>query len=757
MKKRVAAEIGAFIFFLAIAIIATWPLAKRLGTGASDSGDPLLNAWILDWDCYAAVHQLGDIYQAHIFHPAKYPLAFSENMFGIALIIAPFHAAGLPPLVVYNIAMLLGFALSGYGAYVLGRVMTGSVAAALLAGFLYELTPFRFDHLAHLQIVWSGWLPLILASTLLYRRKPTWRNAIFVGVCLLMNGLTNVHWLLFGGVAWGITVLLPGVIDGWRARLRLFAAAGVAMLLMVPVLLPYRTVSKLYNMERTPAEVRFNSATLDDWLTGGARTAAYMNIRSEEHVHGERRLFPGLMVLLLTGAAFLLRSPSPPRAEAGREEPARWLLHTLDALIVAALIATYFGAAAHWYELKLFNTRIFSIDKVDIPLVILIVLVIIRLSLAFPRAWGEGNLREVFAESDLAICVVWIIIGVLGSLGLNAFFHTFLYRFPLFHSIRGPGRWAIIAYTGLAGTSAVGAAALLRKQPRLVLAGLWIAAIFDVRPMIRWEPIITEPAPVYRWIVDQHVDGPFLELPVNDNPVAYVFTQAYHRQPIMNGYSGFAPPFIWKLSEDFNQPQISDSVLPTIRNYKMKYLIVHEDLLGDHAPAVHDWLRRNLDSGALAFVRRFDNHKPGGDWVFALTWHGDWPVLADRKTDWTVTALLKGWSTYSFDTFGVLESPAYFDSIGYPAVIRGWALSPRGIRGVHLLFDSGRKRIPANLVPREDISHHYRWYPNVPRPGFEAVFPKRPKGVPRETDLQVEIIDGNGKRTRLPSILMQWR
>ena len=93
-------------------------------------------------------------------------LAFSENMTGIALVVLPFHLAGLPPLAVYNIALLLGFAFSGYGAFVLARVITRNTSAALVAGVFHAFGSFKIAHVQHLQIVWSGWLPLLLAAIL---------------------------------------------------------------------------------------------------------------------------------------------------------------------------------------------------------------------------------------------------------------------------------------------------------------------------------------------------------------------------------------------------------------------------------------------------------------------------------------------------------------------------------------------------------------------------------------------------------------
>src|SRR3954467_4975145 len=162
--RRVASDVGVFAFYLVLTIVFTWPLAREMSRFVSDLGDPLLNAWIIDWDCYAFAHTPLHLDDAPIFAPAKLALAFSENEVGIAMLAFPFWLAGFTPLTVYNIALLIGFALSAYGAYILARTVGTSFAAAIAAGVLYGFAPYKFDHLAHLQIVVSGWLPLMLAA-----------------------------------------------------------------------------------------------------------------------------------------------------------------------------------------------------------------------------------------------------------------------------------------------------------------------------------------------------------------------------------------------------------------------------------------------------------------------------------------------------------------------------------------------------------------------------------------------------------------
>ena len=64
--------------------------------------------------------------------------------------------------------------------------------------------------------------------------------------------------------------------------------------------------------------------------------------------------------------------------------------------------------------------------------------------------------------------------------------------------------------------------------------------------------------------------------------------------------------------------------------------------------------------------------------------------------------------------------------------------------------------VPAALVARPDVRAVFPWYPRVQHAGFLLTVPKRPHGVPKYTDVQVEVIDGNGGRVRLPDMTIDW-
>ena len=755
--KTVGRELAVFGFFLLLAIIFTWPLAIRLSTGTSDLGDPLLNTWILDWDLYDATHHVANIYQAPIFYPGKYPIAYSENLFGIAILALPFYLAGCSPLTIYNVMFIAGFAFCGYGAWVLARVATGSSLAAIVAGVLYAFVPFRFDHMPHLQIIWGGWLPLILAALLHSWHQSSWRSAAAFGGAVLMNGLTNIHYFLFGTLTAAITVFILAVIDhrtDWRFWVRLVVCGGLAIALMLPVLWPYKVVSELYKLKRDPDEVMWGSATWTDWLTPTFASKTYGDLIPAEKTQPERHLFPGLFVLFLTAAALVMWRTGNPACPDRRDRLSS-TLRILDVAIVLLAIVSYWGAIAPKFILRIAGIRLLSVSSSDLPFTFLLLLIFIRLWIRRPEAW-RGGLRLPVA---FWIGCLWIVIGLLGSFGMHGFFHSMLYhRIEAFQSIRVPARWATITYVGLTVTAGFGAAALMRRRRNLNFAILLAIAVFDMRPRVRWEHAITEIDAVYRWIREAPYRGAFLELPVEEGnaQALYLLSETFHHRLTLNGTSGFEPTTHWHLRERAFEKQWTSEMTAYIAKLGCSIIVVHDDWLRGQSDKVHAWLRRELANGHLVFLRKFD-HRVGGDFVFSVP--ANCPECLrlrcpEQQTD--LERMLNGQPVYLGRTFGFVDFPREERVAGRSLTVSGWALSPSGIRGVDILLHSATTRYHALLTDRGDVQAKFPWYPRVQHAGFAIMIPRRPRGVPKYTDVQVEIIDGSGARTPLPDRLIEW-
>ncbi len=766
MAVRALREIALFAFYAVVAVVLTWPLAANLPTAVSDLGDPLLNAWILDWNCYALTHKPLHLFNAPIFFPAKFPLAYSEHLTGIAILCLPFYAIGFAPLTIHNLAILLGFALSGYGACVLARVVTKQLLPSMLAGLLYGFVPYRFGQLPHVQVISGGWIALLLAALLVYRRSPTLRNAVLLGAAFLMNGLTNVYFCLFGSVAVVLTLVLIAIAERHDKRfwLRLGGALAIAFALLLPFLIPYKVVTETYGMKRHERESLEASATWSDWLIAPRESRLYGRLPPDEERHGERQLFPGAMMLFLSAAAFLMVRSGGQRPSAVQPLVDGRSLLVLDAIIVFLAFVTYLGAVTNEIHIVRHGRVLLDFGRSYFPAMLLAVCAVIRLAIRFPRALSEGNLRTAIANSrfsfELWAAALWIVIGVLGSFGINAFFHSFLFQRVFgFRAIRAPARWAAIAYAGLACWSATGASVLGRRK--WVTALLFAAAFVDVWPRIRWEQALFEPSPVDRWIA-QTQTGPLIELPIHHLDVLYFYLlrATEHHVPIFDGISGFEPPLHYKLRTE----PLSDDTLTLLERNGCRFVVVRPDWFGWEAPGAFAWIKRGIAQGRLVFLRRFDAGI-NGDWVFALPRvEKDWPRFRAPQTrdpagftpDEELARLLDSKATYNGATFAELYEPKRMSEISGPMLVTGWAVSPNGIRSVNIRIDSGRIQVTADLAIRDDVTRAFPWYPQNRRNAFSKLIP-RPRGVPEETDLQIEIIDGSGRRTLLPDVPITWR
>lgn len=749
MLRRAAREIAAFAFFLAVAVAMTWPLAIRLGTAVADPGDPLGNTWILNWVAHALTHSPLELFQSPLYYPSQSALAFSENLVGVVLWVLPFHLAGVPPIAVYNIALLLGFAFSAYGMFVLARLITGSTPGALVAGILFAFVPHKFDHLSHMQLQWAGWMPLLLAAVIWYWRAPSMRRALLIAGAFAMNGLTNIHYFLFGSFTAVATVFALMLFDARKERRFWATLAGafvIGGLVLLPFLLPYRSVAREYKMKRDEWTSRSGSAPMTAWLVATPRSMVYGKVADPERQRHEMQLWPGLVAigLALYGAKRRLECGSDAAALRAAAAPpqSKWL----DAAIAILAVFAYLGAVTDRIAWKIGDVQLFSFDSADVPLMLMAVLLAIRLARPNPEA----------AERRTA--AMWILIGFLGSLGMNAFFHAFLHRrIGVFQAVRAPVRWAIIAYIGLAIFAALG---VKRMKRGVALAMIPLAAI-DLWPVIRWEHVAANIPPVYRWLDTARV-APLIEIPTGSgNEFRYLLGSTIHHLPQFNGVERVGHPVYRRIREKLDAGQYDGEVLDILERNGCRLLVAHAHALDRNA---RQWLARGIESNRLAFLRSFD-HEIDGDYVFAVTrnlpqWQSlrgpNVPDGAGHFPDEKLARMLDGRPVHSNALMWAFDSPRPDERIKGRLHVYGWALSPFAIKRVTVLLDDATVRVDAALVARPEISRRYTWYYFVPKPGFLAVLDQRPRGVPERTNVQVEIEDEGGRIARTDSIVIEW-
>lgn len=301
------ALIGLLFAVLTVIMAAPWSLhpASRV---VVDNPDTQLFLWTLGWDAHAlATNPLG-IFDANIFYPFPNTLAYSENAIGSAFLAAPIIWLTGDLVLALNLVLLLSTALCGVGAYVLGRRLGLSTAAAILTGLVFAFAPTRFFRMSQLHLVAVQWLPLTLAATHAYLHDGRRRDLRLALGGFTLQALASGHGAVMLVVSLAALLAHHVVAQGGRLdlRRRLADAGWTGALLLLPALLllmPYRRARADIGLDRTlerwgvtPDSFLATPSLVDRWLLRLVTT-------HDMNAGASAFLFPGVLVLLLAALA----------------------------------------------------------------------------------------------------------------------------------------------------------------------------------------------------------------------------------------------------------------------------------------------------------------------------------------------------------------------------------------------------------------------------------------------------------------------
>lgn len=295
-----------------LAVVMNWPLVLNLRTDVpKDLGDPLVQSWEVAWDGFALAHQPLHFFQSNQFWPLHDSLAFSDALVGYA----PAGLVGSGPkdtIARYNVLFLFAYALAFAGAYLLGRELGLSSAAAAVCGAAFAFAPLRLEQDGHLHVISSGGIPLALAlGARGYRLfRPGWVVAGFcvaawqltlgftlglpLAYLLLAMGLIAVLWWLYVGRPTPPRRLLIATLIGG------LIFTGTAVLSARPYM---RVLDDQPHARRSPERVENFSGPLKVFLIAPDENTVWgdatAGLREGVSNIPEKTLFPGLLTLTL--------------------------------------------------------------------------------------------------------------------------------------------------------------------------------------------------------------------------------------------------------------------------------------------------------------------------------------------------------------------------------------------------------------------------------------------------------------------------
>ncbi len=509
-----------------------------------------LTQWILSWDWHTLSSGSLDLFRANIFHPAPASLAASEHMLGYLPVFGPVLGITGNGVFAFQMHLLMCFALTGVAIYALLLHWGAGRSSALLAAAAFVYGPTIQGFAAHSHLIGVYYLPLAIISfdrTLGSER--TEREA-------------RVGW----AVLFGVALLLQMLCSYYLAFMTVFALAT------------------------------YGFAAL--WVRRG------------------RVPIRGVMMLAATSIAalviFAVISLPYIRSE------------------TAGLIPSYRGTG----RIILYGSGLWKQYWRGGPFYLGMVMPVLCLGAIGWSRFGAASVRWA-ALGMAAIAGVSYVLGLGPELRISGERWTLPYAWALdvvpgFSAMRVPRRFSIFVSLAVCCLGGLGIECLMQRTrlgstARAALVGvvsLFVAWDYDVlglEHVANRPPLGDQLPPIYRTIATLPV-GPLLELPVGGvgvHPLAdsareseRTVISAEHWFPLLNGYSGYAPPS-YEVAVAMTQVLPDPTTLRLLRRSTgLRYILVHTDEM--RPVAVEPW--RN-PHGLVAVARA------GGDWLFEVEKH----------------------------------------------------------------------------------------------------------------------------------------
>lgn len=627
--------LGPVLLYAALTAMLAAPLSLRPGTTLlADDPDTHLYVWTVGWLAHALAAQPARIFDANIFHPEPLTLAYSENLLGLAPIAAPVLWATGNPVLALNLSLLATPVLCGLGAFLLARRLGLSRTAALLCGLIFAFSPARFFRLSQPHVTAVQWVPLMLAYLHAYLDTGRARHARAAVACFAAQALTSGHGAAFALVA-GATLLAYRLALGeppaLARRLRDVGLPGV--LLLAPALLvavPYWSIQDRLGLRRSlvdwapsPESFVASPAHVHQWLLRVLDLTAISETASAF-------LFPGLLPLVLAGAALVAPRRSGPR---GPRRPWMFVALLLEAGILLSVACALYAALVGPIRWRAGALVVLSVRDTAHALLVTALLAAARLLLrpVAPlapairirwaverwRAWARAHRR-----SPAAAYAVLTGVALLLAAGPPFGLWPLVYWLPGLSFIRVPSRFMVVAVLGLAVLAGLGLDRLRAACPaawRRRLAGgiLALVVVESTAAPLATVPFRLEPLPAERWLARQ--PGPFAVAEVPVFPFArsqstYMLHAMWHWQKTVHGYSGAVPARHAALYEALRGFPDADS-LDQLADLGVDYIVVHRRWYG-----IGEWaaVEARLEAFGERLERVFEEDGEGGDRVYAL-------------------------------------------------------------------------------------------------------------------------------------------
>lgn len=490
--------LAGVLAWTAVTVAFTWPIGNLADPVVARHDDTLFSAWRLGWVAHQLPRDLAHLFDTNVFFPEPNTLAYSDAMLLLGLLAAPAVWLGVPLIIVHNLLVIAAFVTAAMAMMRLAAYFTPDRAAQAIAGIVFAFAPFRATHIAHLELLWTAFIPLAVLALYRLVERPTPARGVAFGGAVGLQGLCSIYYVVFLAIWLPAALALSrwhiGVPFSRRHLAYLGVAVVTAAVILSPYALPYAKARAALG-PRVETDIHSFSATASDYTRASMHNRTYpAALRARDDERG--------LTLGIVG----------------------WALTILGVALVRS--------------------------RTSVALAILTLLAI-----------------------EL-------------SLGANGVLFGLIHRiFPAIDGFRAFARFGVLALLGGAALCGLAVAKLLQARPApqryvlasalalLLLADYWIAPVTSYVAPLRAGPLET-------WLAAQPptvlAAVPFPDLDESTGyETVFQYLSTFHWHPMVNGYSGHAPPGYRELASSMqNFP--SDALIDTLRDRGVQLVIFSE-------------------------------------------------------------------------------------------------------------------------------------------------------------------------------------
>jgi hypothetical protein len=465
----------------------------------------------------------------------------------------------------YNALFLLGFMLSGYGAYSLVRYLTGDDRAAFISGLMFAFCPYRFAHAltGQLNLLSTEFIPFYVLFLIKTCKEKGVLNPVLAGFFLFLTALCDWQYMFFMAA---FTILFFAYRLWFERNLieeSMLKRCGLMMVVSGLMILPfaYPAAESTLFIERAKTPIGFSISLSADLLSfvlpsqmhplfGGFVDGIYKNFTGGTV---ENNLFVGFSVMALT-VYYMLRMSGISSWIAGK-------IAKVDA--VKRNWTTFFKVAG--ILLLLATVYYFSFGPDPI-----LYIIVFLYSTFFAALFYVVKDKKIDFWLLSAIVFFLLSLGPLLHIAGEIYFIPFPYIvfpfLPVLSFLRDPARFGLLVMLSLAVISGYAMTNLLKGMKRKNTAALLVSIIvlfeFLAVPYPLTELTIPE---FYDRLAENPSNRAVLDVPVPRSTSysgRYMFYQTKHEKKMVGGYIGITS----EKSRNFleNTPLIQDLRTPLL-------------------------------------------------------------------------------------------------------------------------------------------------------------------------------------------------